>query len=84
LLTRKDVSFKDGALRPNTLFNQLVQGFSDDGMKAALVVFQKRLDGLDAELVSVIHDEVIVHTPLCKSGTGYRAAGNDRRDADFR
>ena len=27
-LSRKDVSFKDGKLRPNTLFNQPVQGLS--------------------------------------------------------
>jgi DNA polymerase-1 len=32
-------------------------------MKAALAVLQKRLEGLDAELVAVIHDEVIVQTP---------------------
>ena len=32
-----------------------------------------------------VYDEVIVQTPptLSKSGTGYRRAGNDRRDADF-
>ena len=62
-LSRKDVSFKDGALRPNTLFNQPVQGLAADGMKAALVVLKQRLEGLDAELVAVIHDEVIVQTP---------------------
>ena len=62
-LSRKDVSFKDGALRPNTLFNQPVQGLAADGMKAALVVLQKCLEELDAELVAVIHDEVIVQTP---------------------
>ena len=50
-------------LRPNTLFNQPVQGLAADGMKAALVVLQKRLERLDAELVAVIHDEVIVQTP---------------------
>ena len=33
-----------------------------DGMKAALVILKKRLEGLDAELVAVIHDEVIVQT----------------------
>ena len=32
-------------------------------MKAALVVLKQRLEGLDAELVAVIHDEVIVQTP---------------------
>ena len=63
LLSKQDVSFKDGALRPNTLFNQPVQGLAADGMKAALVVLQKRLEGLDAGLVAVIHDEVIVQTP---------------------
>ena len=62
-LSRKDVSFKGGKLRPNTLFNQPVQGLAADGMKAALVVLQKRLERLDAELVAVIHDEVIVQTP---------------------
>ena len=54
---------QDGKLRPNTLFNQPVQGLAADGMKAALMVMQKRLEGLDAELVAVIHDEVIVQTP---------------------
>ena len=34
-----------------------------DGMKAALAVLQKRSEGLDVELVAVIHDEVIVQTP---------------------
>ena len=62
-LSRKDVSFKDGKLRPNTLFNQPVQGLAADGMKAALVVLKQRLEELDAELVAVIHDEVIVQTP---------------------
>ena len=52
----------DGPLRPNTLFNQPMQGLAD-GMKAALVILQKRLEELDAELVAVIHDEVIVQTP---------------------
>ena len=40
-----------------------MQGLAADGMKAALVVLQKRLEELDAELVAVIHDEVIVQTP---------------------
>ena len=40
-----------------------MQGLAADGMKAALVVLQKRLERLDAELVAVIHDEVIVQTP---------------------
>ena len=62
-LRRQDVSFKDGALRPNTLFNQLVQGLAADGMKAALMVLHKRLEGLDAGLAAVIHDEVIVQNP---------------------
>ena len=62
-LSRNDVSFKDGKLRPNTLFNQPVQGLAADGMKAALVVLKQRLEELDAELVAVIHDEVIVQTP---------------------
>jgi len=34
-----------------------------DGMKAALVVLKQRLEELDAGLVAVIHDEVIVQTP---------------------
>ena len=62
-LSKQDVSFNDGKLRPNTLFNQPVQGLAAEGMKVALVVLQKRLEGLDAELVAVIHDEVIVQTP---------------------
>ena len=54
-------------------------------MKADLVILQKRLEELDAKLVAVIHDEVIVQTPptLGRSGTGYCRAGHDRRDADF-
>ena len=56
------MSFNDGKLRPNTLFNQPMQGLAD-GMKAALVILQKRLEELDAELVAVIHDEVIVQPP---------------------
>ena len=40
-----------------------MHGLAADGMKAALVILQKRLEGLDAELVAVIHDEVIVQTP---------------------
>ena len=34
-----------------------------DGMKAALMVLQKRLEELDLELVAVIQDEVVVRTP---------------------
>ena len=62
-LGKQEVSFKDGTLRPNMLFNQPVQGLAADGMKAALVILQRRLEELDAELVAVIHDEVIVQTP---------------------
>ena len=40
-----------------------MQGLAADGMKAALVVLKQRLEELDAELVAVIHDEVIVQTP---------------------
>mgnify|MGYP003338905763 CR=1 FL=1 len=40
-----------------------MQGLAADGMKAALVVLKQRLEGLDAALVAVIHDEVIVQTP---------------------
>jgi DNA polymerase I-like protein with 3'-5' exonuclease and polymerase domains len=40
-----------------------VQGLAADGMKAALVVLKQRLEESDAELVAVIHDEVIVQTP---------------------
>ena len=40
-----------------------MQGLAADGMKAALVVLQKRLEELDSKLVAVIHDEVIVQTP---------------------
>ena len=32
-------------------------------MKAALMVLQKRVKKFEAELVAVIHDEVIVQTP---------------------
>ena len=59
-LSRKDVSFKDCTLRPNTLFNQPLQGLAADGMKAALGVLKKPLEELGAELVAVIHDEVIM------------------------
>ena len=61
-----------------------MQGLAADGMKAALVVLQKRLEELDAKLVAVIHDEVIVQTPptLGRSGTGYCRSGHDQRDAD--
>ncbi|MBT6726261.1 MAG: hypothetical protein HN867_16970 [Deltaproteobacteria bacterium] len=62
-LSRKDVSFKDGTLQPNTLFNQPLQVLAADRMKGALVVLKKRLEELDAELVAVIYDEVIVQTP---------------------
>ena len=37
-----------------------MQGLAADGMKAALVVPQKRLAKLNVELVAVTHDEVIV------------------------
>ena len=40
-----------------------MQGLVADGMKAAPVVLQKRLEELDSKLVAVIHDEVIVQTP---------------------
>ena len=40
----------------------LCRGLAADGMKADLVVLQQRLEGLDAELVEVTHDEVIVQT----------------------
>ena len=40
-----------------------MQGLAADGMKAALVVLKQRLEELEAELVAVIHDEVIVQTP---------------------
>ena len=40
-----------------------MQSLAADGMKSALVVLEQRLQEMCAELVAVIHDEVIVQTP---------------------
>lgn len=40
-----------------------MQVLAADRMKGAQVVLKKRLEELDAELVAVIYDEVIVQTP---------------------
>ena len=47
----------------HTLQSTGAEELAADGMKAALMVLLKRLEKLDAGLVALIHDEVIVQNP---------------------
>ena len=44
----------------NSLYNYPVQGTGADGFKYALVLMDNKLADMDARIVHVLHDEVIV------------------------
>ena len=46
----------------NSLINFPVQATAADGFKVALIELDKQLDGKDARIVHILHDEVIVET----------------------
>ena len=45
---------------PKSISNFPIQGTGSDGFKVALIALDKRLQGLDAKIVHVLHDEIIV------------------------
>ena len=44
----------------DSLYNYPVQGTAADGFKLALINIDRQLDGQDASIVHILHDEVIV------------------------
>ena len=44
----------------DSLYNYPVQGTAADGFKLALINLDRQLDGQDARIVHILHDEVIV------------------------
>ena len=44
----------------NSLYNYPVQGTAADGFKLALIKLDGKLSGLDAKIVHILHDEIIV------------------------
>lgn len=44
----------------DSLYNYPVQGTAADGFKIALINLDRQLDGQDARIVHILHDEVIV------------------------
>ena len=44
----------------NSLYNYPVQGTAADGFKLALIKLDEKLSGLDAKIVHILHDEIIV------------------------
>ena len=52
--------FVDQYTKTRSIFNFPVQGSGSDGFKLALYCIDKKLKDLDAEIVHIIHDEVIV------------------------
>ena len=47
-------------VKVNSLYNYPVQGTAADGFKIALINLDRQLDGQDARIVHILHDEVIV------------------------
>jgi len=47
---------------PSSLYNYLVKGTGSDGLKMPLVDLAGQLNGLDARIVHITHDEIIVET----------------------
>jgi len=47
-------------VKVNSLYNYPVQGTAADGFKLALIYLDRQLDGQDARIVHILHDEVIV------------------------
>lgn len=47
-------------VKVNSLYNYPVQGTAADGFKLALINLDRQLDGQDARIVHILHDEVIV------------------------
>ena len=47
-------------VKVNSLYNYPVQGTAADGFKLALINLDRQLDGRDARIVHILHDEVIV------------------------
>ena len=50
----------DKESNPNSLINYPVQGTAADGFKLALINLDDELDGQDARIVHILHDEVLV------------------------
>ena len=46
--------------REGSLYNFPVQGTAADGFKLALIYLDEKLKDLDAQIVHILHDEVIV------------------------
>ena len=57
--------YQDGNIKITELFNVPVQGTAAEILKSALCIFYEQLEtrGLQAKLVAIIHDEIIVETP---------------------
>jgi DNA polymerase-1 len=47
-------------VKVNSLYNFPVQGTAADGFKSALIDLNRQLIGLDARIVHILHDEIIV------------------------
>ena len=45
---------------PKSISNFPIQGTASDGFKLALIALDERLRGLDAKIIHVLHDEIIV------------------------
>ena len=45
---------------PKSVSNFPIQGTASDGFKLALIALDERLRGLEAKIVHVLHDEIIV------------------------
>ncbi len=55
-------AYHDGKMRITEVFNTPVQGTAAEGLKSALCLFwdKTRAQGVDAAIVAIIHDEIIV------------------------
>ena len=50
-----------------------VQGTAADGLKAAVVLLQPRLDALGARLLLAVHDELVVEVPEARAAEALAA-----------
>ena len=52
----------DDDITDNSIVNFPIQATASDGFKLALLDLDQKLEGLDAQIVHIIHDEIIVES----------------------
>ena len=58
----RNLTTSNGTIRYTEAINTPIQGGAAEVLLAALSILDRQLDGLDAKLVNIVHDEVVVET----------------------